>query len=110
MDTDTHTRAPQPMGLGSNILNAAPNTEKGFLSSTGDGDLNNEKDGVIISIKGENDSALEVADPFAPFPEDPGVPEEDHILTIRAVVLGCICGAAVNASNVYLGISGNNVN
>jgi len=42
---------------------------------------------------------------FVPFPVAEGAPEETHsqILTIRAVVVGCILGGLVNASNVYLG-------
>jgi OPT family oligopeptide transporter len=41
-------------------------------------------------------------DPFKPYDD---LPEERHyIVTIRAVVLGCICGALVNASNIYLGL------
>lgn len=42
------------------------------------------------------------ADPFTPFND---LPEERHyIVTIRALIIGCICGALVNASNVYLGL------
>ncbi|KAA8914602.1 OPT oligopeptide transporter protein-domain-containing protein [Sphaerosporella brunnea] len=46
------------------------------------------------------------SDPFVPFPIDPDVPEETHrqILTVRAVMVGCILGGFVNASNVYLGL------
>jgi hypothetical protein len=46
-------------------------------------------------------------DPFVPFPVDPNAPVEprDRILTVRAVVVGCILGGLVNASNVYLGTS-----
>lgn len=60
-----------------------------------------------VDIKDEVDSvddSLE-SDPFVPFPVDPNAPEEpyDRILTIRALAVGCILGALVNASNVYLG-------
>ncbi|KAK0661553.1 putative oligopeptide transporter [Lasiodiplodia hormozganensis] len=41
-------------------------------------------------------------DPFVPFDNLPE--ERDRVLTIRAVIMGCICGALVNASNVYLGL------
>lgn len=46
-------------------------------------------------------------DPFVPFPIDPLAPVETHnqILTVRAIVVGCILGGLVNASNVYLGTS-----
>ncbi len=41
-------------------------------------------------------------DPFQPFDD---LPEEDrNILTLRAVAVGLICGALVNASNIYLGL------
>lgn len=39
-----------------------------------------------------------------PFPIDPRIPEEDHQLTIRAVVVGCMLGCVVGASNIYLGL------
>jgi hypothetical protein len=41
-------------------------------------------------------------DPFKPFDD---LPDENHnILTIRAISVGLICGALVNASNIYLGL------
>lgn len=45
-------------------------------------------------------------DPFIPFPDDDSIPHEENsqILTIRAVLVGCILGGLVNASNVYLGM------
>ena len=44
-------------------------------------------------------------DPFVPFPIEPHLPEEKNVLTFRAVFIGCLLGALVNASNVYLGTS-----
>lgn len=41
-------------------------------------------------------------DPFVPFDDLPD--EGSRIVTIRAMLVGCICGALVNASNVYLGL------
>jgi OPT family oligopeptide transporter len=41
-------------------------------------------------------------DPFVPFDDLPD--EAKRIVTIRAMLVGCICGALVNASNVYLGL------
>lgn len=41
-------------------------------------------------------------DPFVPFDDLPD--ERQRILTVRAMIVGCICGALVNASNVYLGL------
>lgn len=39
-----------------------------------------------------------------PFPESPDAPVEDRQLTVRAVVVGCILGGVVAASNIYLGL------
>ncbi|THV04736.1 oligopeptide transporter [Dendrothele bispora CBS 962.96] len=39
-----------------------------------------------------------------PFPIDPYAPEETHQLTVRAVFVGCVLGAIVGASNIYLGL------
>ncbi|KAK5993668.1 putative metal-nicotianamine transporter YSL5 [Cladobotryum mycophilum] len=47
-----------------------------------------------------DDSAL---DPFSPF-HDVEAPSSPRILTVRAVLLGSLCGALVNASNIYLGM------
>ncbi|KAF9228186.1 hypothetical protein BS17DRAFT_773220 [Gyrodon lividus] len=38
-----------------------------------------------------------------PFPEVPGTPVEEQ-LTVRAALLGCILGAVIAASNIYLGL------
>lgn len=54
-----------------------------------------------ISVHEEEDD-LHLPDPFVPFDDLPEEPS--RILTVRAVVVGCICGALVNASNVYLGL------
>lgn len=42
------------------------------------------------------------ADPFVPFDDLPN--ECKRIITIRAMFIGCICGALVGASNIYLGL------
>ncbi len=60
----------------------------------GEHDQNSLKDELIEE---------EVLDLYKPFPIDPAIPKEDHILTIRAVVTGMILGSLVNASNLYLG-------
>ncbi|KAI0312850.1 oligopeptide transporter [Amylostereum chailletii] len=39
-----------------------------------------------------------------PFPIDPDEEHEDHQLTFRALFVGCILGAVVGASNIYLGL------
>jgi hypothetical protein len=45
----------------------------------------------------------EFLDLYKPFPINEGIPVEEHILTIRAVVTGVVLGCLVNASNLYLG-------
>ncbi|KAK7462797.1 hypothetical protein VKT23_007378 [Stygiomarasmius scandens] len=55
----------------------------------------------------EEDLALETFDDHdvsKPFPIDPHAPEETHQLTVRAVFVGCVLGAVVGASNIYLGL------
>ena len=48
------------------------------------------------------DDQVVTLDPFVPFNDLPD--ERKRILTIRAMVVGCVCGALVNASNLYLGL------
>ena len=59
-------------------------------------------------IKEESESIFSEAyydmDPYVPFPEEHHLPEEENVLTIRAVFIGCLLGGLVNASNVYLGL------
>jgi hypothetical protein len=50
----------------------------------------------------ERDSVIAAPDPFVPFDDLPD--ERKRIVTIRAVLLGCICGALVGSSNIYLGL------
>lgn len=45
---------------------------------------------------------IEEFDPFVPFNDLPD--ERKRIVTIRAMLVGAICGALVNASNLYLGL------
>jgi len=66
------------------------------------------KDEKIITEDSDDakEGVLELeSDPFAPFPDDPNIPEETNsqIFSIRANLVGCILGGLVNASNVYLG-------
>ncbi|KAL2859214.1 OPT superfamily oligopeptide transporter [Aspergillus pseudodeflectus] len=45
---------------------------------------------------------VEEPNPFAPFPDSE--PNERRILTLRAILVGSLCGTLVNASNIYLGL------
>lgn len=47
-------------------------------------------------------SAKPTEDPFRAFDDLPD--ESRNILTFRAVAVGVLCGALVNASNIYLGL------
>lgn len=42
-------------------------------------------------------------DLYKPLYMDPAIPHEENPVTIRAIVVGCILGSLVCASNLYLG-------
>jgi len=75
----------------------------GLVEETASGEKSFEKTGAYI---GETEDTVmdehPVMDPFVPF-DDLG-DEGKVIITIRAVLLGCICGGLVGASNIYLGL------
>jgi hypothetical protein len=86
--------------------NAAAGTVKPFSESqppiedTADVKMHNveiEKTGSEV-----DDDDIE-EDLFRPLLMDPTIPHEENPLTIRAVVVGCILGSLVCASNLYLG-------
>lgn len=57
--------------------------------------------GAFLSEEERNQASF-VDDPFRPFDN---LPEENQrVFTVRATVIGLICGTLVNASNVYLGL------
>lgn len=64
-----------------------------------------EKNETAIKIDSDSEAdILEdgfVKDPFVPFDN---IQPEARILTFRAMLIGAICGALVNASNIYLGL------
>lgn len=55
--------------------------------------------------KAESEMAEEEEDLYRPLLMDANIPHEEDIVTIRAVVVGCILGSLVCASNLYLGES-----
>ncbi|KAK2740385.1 hypothetical protein FQN57_006125 [Myotisia sp. PD_48] len=63
------------------------------------------QEGLIIPSPSSSPSASAhdgfAKDPFQPFR---GIAYEKHILTFRALLVGILCGALVNASNIYLGL------
>lgn len=61
--------------------------------------LTKEHDATTI-----NEGSVELIDFYKPLPIVDGQPEENQrVVTVRAVVLGCLTGALVNAANLYLG-------
>ena len=58
---------------------------------------------TVDEAKIEREEAEEELDLYVPLVMDPSIAREDHILTARAIIVGCILGCLVNASNLYLG-------
>lgn len=73
--------------------------EAGRIASNAHKDPKDDGESVFSSFQEDPDR-----DPFDPFPIEPHLPEEKNVLTFRAVFIGCLLGALVNASNVYLGM------
>ncbi|KAH9840347.1 putative metal-nicotianamine transporter YSL5 [Teratosphaeria destructans] len=111
--TEVMDRSIQPMG---NINpNVSPLTEKQNVftakaerepSVATDDGITDKKAGRFYVGETEDtemkqDEKIEV-DPFKPFDDLPD--ERQRIVTIRAMLVGCVCGALVNASNLYLGL------
>ncbi|KAI1346060.1 OPT oligopeptide transporter protein-domain-containing protein [Xylaria sp. FL0043] len=55
-------------------------------------------------LKVDEKEVDEELDLYVPLKMDPNIPPEDNPLTARAVVVGILLGALVNASNLYLGL------
>lgn len=66
-----------------------------------------EKNGFIaadiISYDSEEPQA-QFINTDEPFPESPDAPIEEQQLTVRAVLVGCLLGGIIAASNIYLGL------
>lgn len=76
-----------------------PENNENHLSSTESFDNLNGTD----SFKKPQDTANEVIrDNFEAFDDLPD--ENRNILTLRALAVGILCGALVNASNIYMGL------
>ena len=96
-----------------NVFNTQMHNESDDKSvASSDDEIKDEKegkDGVIIGelplterLRAGASEEDVVIDPFVPFDDLPE--ERERIVTIRAMLVGCICGALVNASNLYLGL------
>ncbi|KAG1838579.1 OPT oligopeptide transporter protein-domain-containing protein [Suillus subalutaceus] len=66
--------------------------------------LEKEKGAVTADITLRLEPLLQSINTDDPFPEDPDAPVEDQQLTVRAVLVGCMLGAVIAASNIYLGL------
>lgn len=66
--------------------------------------LPNEKIWELSEEHQEEDERFDDQDISRPFPIRPDDIHEDHQLTFRAVFVGCVLGAIVGASNIYLGL------
>jgi hypothetical protein len=58
---------------------------------------------VEVEKAGTETEVEEEEDLYRPLAMDPAIPYEENPLTIRAVVVGCVLGSLVCASNLYLG-------
>ena len=63
------------------------------------------KDEAAKSDKNESEGEIEEEDLYKPLLMDANIPHEDDPVTVRAIVVGCILGSLVCASNLYLGTS-----
>jgi hypothetical protein len=66
-------------------------------------DLKEKEHNVEIDKMGSEVGEEEEEDLYRPLLMDPSIPHEENPLTIRAVVIGCVLGSLVCASNLYLG-------
>jgi hypothetical protein len=61
----------------------------------------NENGTTITMLREESKDVL---DPFEPFSDIPNEEtESSRVVTVRSILIGCILGSLVNASNLYLG-------
>ncbi|KAK1460510.1 oligopeptide transporter [Colletotrichum cuscutae] len=58
----------------------------------------------IVDTKVPETEEHKEEDLYRPLKMDANIPHEENILTVRAIVVGCILGSLVNASNLYLGL------
>ncbi|KAI3320458.1 OPT superfamily oligopeptide transporter [Xylariaceae sp. AK1471] len=63
--------------------------------------INEKYDDVVVDEKAVLEEELDL---YVPLKMDPSIPHESNPLTVRAVIVGILLGALVNASNLYLGL------
>ena len=89
------------MSKESKVFHSASNLE--LKSEEPFGELSGSKENsTTIAMLGEDSKNL--LDPFKPFPDVPNEEtESSRVVTVRSILIGCILGSLVNASNLYLG-------
>jgi hypothetical protein len=71
-------------------------TEKGGITTDITSYVSGDSEGKVEHVQFINTDE--------PFPESVDAPIEDRQLTVRSVLVGCILGGVVAASNIYLGL------
>ncbi|KII87761.1 hypothetical protein PLICRDRAFT_30324 [Plicaturopsis crispa FD-325 SS-3] len=91
------------MSASSSVEQQLPATHRTAAASTEYVDEKTAKDYETAHSESD-DIIIDDHDAGKPFPIDPDYVEETHQLTVRAVFVGCLLGAVVGASNIYLGL------
>lgn len=60
--------------------------------------------GELREVQEDEEDEIEALSHEHPFPALPGEELETQQFTVRAVLVGCILGAVISASNIYLGL------
>lgn len=97
-----HTGVPQLTEKDHVVVNATSEDQSGSPSLDREHDPKEPSTYVGETSEFDDGSSIAHADPFEPFDDLPE--ERKRIITIRAVLLGAICGALVGSSNIYLGL------
>ncbi|KAF2723590.1 oligopeptide transporter [Polychaeton citri CBS 116435] len=84
-----------------NVFNKAFPDDKKSLDSSEQEVTEKTANAYASEIDADSEDVINI-DPYVPFDDLP--PEDRRIVTIRAMIVGCACGAAVNTSNLYLGL------
>jgi hypothetical protein len=91
------TAAPQDQDQIAYVQSLSSHSEKEKCAFTTDiASVSGSSEGLELHVQSINTDD--------PFPESPDAPIEDQQLTVRAVLVGCILGGIIAASNIYLGL------
>ncbi|KAG1791105.1 OPT oligopeptide transporter protein-domain-containing protein [Suillus plorans] len=95
---------------GSSMATAAPQDQDQIAYVHSVSSYSEEKSAItaeIKSVSGDSEGSephVQFLNTDDPFPELPDAPVEEQQLTVRAVLVGCILGGIIAASNIYLGL------